>query len=122
MKKAIKDATTAIKIGGKPWIIGIAYSTRAKTYRDIGNQMKADRDFKIAVNMDPSYDIYRYFTITEYLADSAGKSGSLESVSRMGGILIVAIFFVLIFKIDFPAPRKRKKSIKKKNTKENTDI
>jgi tetratricopeptide (TPR) repeat protein len=106
---AVQDADRVLDIGGNKLTIGMAYSTRAKAFRDLGEIERADADFKKAVNLDPAYDIYKYFTITEYLADSAGQSGSLKSVGRMGVVLIVAIFFALIFKISMPAPKKNKK-------------
>ena len=107
---AVQDADRVLDIGGNKRTIGMAYSTRAKAFRDIGEIERADADFKKAVNLDPAYDIYKFFTITEYLADSAGRSGSLKSVGRMGAVLIVAIFFALIFKISMPAPKKKKGS------------
>ncbi|GMQ79832.1 MAG: hypothetical protein BMS9Abin03_273 [Thermodesulfobacteriota bacterium] len=105
---AVQDADRVLDIGGNKQTIGMAYSTRAKAFRDLGEIERADADFKKAVNLDPAYDIYKYFTITEYLADSAGRSGSLKNVGRMGAVLIVAILFALIFKISMPAPKKKK--------------
>ena len=107
---AVQNANRVLDIGGNKRTIGMAYSTRAKAFRDLGEIERADADFKKAVNLDPAYDIYKFFTITEYLADSAGRSGSLKSVGRMGAVLIVAIFFALIFKISMPAPKKKKGS------------
>jgi tetratricopeptide (TPR) repeat protein len=106
---AVQDADRVLDIGGNKQTIGMAYSTRAKAFRDLGEIERAYADFKKAVNLDPAYDIYRYFTITEYLADSAGRSWSIKSVGRMGAVLIVAIFFALIFKISMPGPKKNKK-------------
>ena len=104
---AVQDADMTLDIGGRKPIMGRAYSTRAKAYRDLGETERADADFKKAVNLDPAYDIYKYFTITEYLADSAGNSGSVKGVGRMGAAVMAAIFLVLIFKLSLPPPRKR---------------
>jgi tetratricopeptide (TPR) repeat protein len=106
---AVQDVDRVLDIGGDKQTIGMAYSTRAKAFRDLGEIERADADFKKAVNLDPAYDIYKYFTITEYLADSAGRSGSIKGVGRMGAVLIVAVFFALIFKISMPVPKKKKK-------------
>ena len=103
---AVRDADRVLDIGGNKQTIGMAYSTRAKAFRDLGEIERADADFKKAVNLDPAYDIYKYFTITEYLADSAGRSGSIKGVGRMGAAVMVAIFFVMIFKLTLPPPRK----------------
>jgi tetratricopeptide (TPR) repeat protein len=103
---AVRDADRVLDIGGNKQTIGMAYSTRAKAFRDLGEIERADADFKKAVNLDPAYDIYKYFTITEYLADSAGRSGNIKGVGRMGAAMMAAIFFVLIFKLTLPPPGK----------------
>ena len=105
---AVKDATRAIEIGGSKRIIGKAYSTRAKAYKELGENERAEADLQKAVNLDPVYDIYRLFTTTEYLADSAGRSGSIKSIGRMGVAMMAAIFLVMIFKLTLPAPKKKK--------------
>jgi tetratricopeptide (TPR) repeat protein len=107
---AVKDATQTIEIGGSKRIIGKAYSTRAKAYRKLGENERADADLQKAVNLDPAYDIYRLFTTTEYLADSAGRSGSLKGIGLMGAAGMIAIFFVMIFKLTLPPPRKGNKN------------
>jgi tetratricopeptide (TPR) repeat protein len=103
---AVRDADRVLDIGGNKRTIGMTYSTRAKAFRDLGEIERADADFKKAVNLDPAYDIYKYFTITEYLADSAGRSGSVKGIGRMGAAGMIAIFFVMIFKLTLPPPRK----------------
>jgi len=103
---AVQDADRVLDIGGNKQTIGMAYSTRAKAFRDIGEIERADADFKKAVNLDPAYDIYKYFTFTEYLADSAGRSGSVKGIGWMGAAGMIAIFFVMIFKLTLPPPRK----------------
>lgn len=105
---AVQDATRAIEIGDNKRTIGKAYSTRAKAYRELGNVERAEADLKKAINMDPVYDIYRSFTTTEFLADSAGRSGSIKGIGRMGAAMMAAIFLVLIFKLTLPAPKKKK--------------
>jgi len=105
---AVQDATRAIEIGGNNRTIGKAYSTRAKAYRKLGENERAEADLQKAVNLDPAYDIYRLFTTTEFLADSAGRSGSIKGSSRMGAAMLAAIFLVLIFKLTLPAPKKKK--------------
>ena len=103
---AVQDATRAIETGGKKRIIGKAYSTRAKAFKELGETERAEADLKKAVDMDPAYDIYKYFTTTEYLADSAGRSGNVKSIGWMGAAGMIAIAFVLIFKLTLPPPRK----------------
>ena len=104
--EAIQDSNKAIEIGGTKQIIGMTYSTRSKAYRELGQIKLADADFKKALNLDPEYDIYKFFSITDYLANSSGESGSIKAVGRMGAALIIAIFFVLVFKLTLSAPKK----------------
>ena len=110
LELAVKDATRAIEIGGNRRTIGKAYSTRSKAYKDLGEKERADADLKKAMNMDPLYDIYRYFTTTEFLADSAGRSGNLKGIGLMGAVGMIAIFFVAIFKLTLPPPKKGDKN------------
>jgi tetratricopeptide (TPR) repeat protein len=107
---AVKDATRAIEIGGRKRTIGKAYSTRAKAYRELGENERAEADLQKAVDLDPAYDIYRLFTTTEYLADFAGRSGSVKGIGLMGAAGMIAIFFVAIFKLTLPPPKKRNKN------------
>jgi tetratricopeptide (TPR) repeat protein len=110
LELAVKDATRVIEIGGNRRIIGKAYSTRAKAYKELGEKERAKADLKKAMNMDPVYDIYRSFTTTEFLADSAGRSGSVKGIGLMGAVGMIAIFFVVIFKLTLTPPRKRNKN------------
>lgn len=103
---AVQDATRAIEIGGNKRTIGKAYSTRAKAYTELGENEQAEADLKKAVNLDPVYDIYKSFTTTEFLADSAGRSGSVKGIGWMGAAGMIAIFFVMIFKLTLQPPRK----------------
>ena len=86
----------------------MAYSTRAKAYRDLGLDRQADADFEKAVILDPAYDIYKFFTITEFLVDSAGKSGSLKGISRKWSTVNRKVDVRLIFKLTISPPKKRK--------------
>jgi len=103
---AVSDATKTIEIGGYKRTVGRAYSTRAKAYRGLGENLRADADLKKAVNLDPVYDIYKSFTTTEFLADSAGRSGSVKNIGWMGAAGMIAILFVMIFKLTLPPPKK----------------
>ena len=108
---AVQDATRAIEIGGNKRIIGKVYSTRAKAYKASGKNERAEADLKKAVNLDPAYDIYKTFTTTEFLADFAGRSGNVKGIGWMGAAGMIAIAFVLIFKLTLSPPRKDDKDI-----------
>ena len=106
IEEAIQDSTRAIKLGGSGPIIGRAYTTRSKAYRELGHNELADADFKKASKLDPENYMYRMLTSTELLADWASESSSLESVGWMGVALIVALLFVVIFKLTMSTPKK----------------
>jgi len=104
--EAIENSTKAIVLGGASRTIGRAYATRAKSYKSLGNVRKADEDFKRALRLAPEYIDYTFFTVTEYLADSAAESSSLKRVSLMGVFMVIGLVFVGIFRLVLPAPKK----------------
>jgi tetratricopeptide (TPR) repeat protein len=106
IEEAIQDSTRAIKLGGRGPNIGRAYTTRSKAYRELGQNELADADFKKASKLDPEKYMYNMLTSTELLANWAGESSSLKSVGWMGVALIVALLFVVIFKLAISAPKK----------------
>ncbi len=107
-EEAVKDATNAIALRGAEPIIGRAYTIRSKAYRKLGQEGLAEADFNKAYILDPENYAYRYFTITNHLASIVSDSGyiSAKSVRRVGLAAIIAVVFVLIFKVVLPAPNK----------------
>ena len=106
-EEAIRDANLAINLGGSKNIIGMAYTTRAKAYKELGRNKLADADFKIASKLDPEYYIYPHFSTVEFLANLTNEDGQLKHVSRMGTAVLIAILFLIIFKLSFRPPTKR---------------
>ena len=106
IEESIQDSTMAIKLGGSGPTIGRAYTTRSKAYRELGDNESADADFKRASKLDPEKYMYNMLTSTELLAGWAGESSSLKNVGRMGVALIVALLFVVIFKLTMSTPKK----------------
>ncbi len=104
--EAIENSTKAIELGSASRTIGRAYATRAKSNRSLGNVKKADADFKRALRIAPEYIDYTFFTVTEFLADSAAESSSLKRVGLMGVFMIIGLVFVGIFRLVLPAPKK----------------
>lgn len=106
--EAIRDATRAIELGGAQPIIGRAYTVRSKAYRKLGQHGLADADFDKAYDLDPENYIYKYFTITNHLASFTNDSSYISSadIRRLGLVGIIALLFVLIFKVALPSPRK----------------
>lgn len=108
-EKAIEDASKAIALRGTEPIIGRAYTTRSKAYKLLGQSELAEADYNKAYSMDPEHYDYRYFTVTDALASYASDSGYINATGarRVGLVAIVALLFVLIFKVFLPGPDKR---------------
>jgi len=106
-EEAIRDSTLAIDFGGPKNMVGMAYSTRAKAYKELGQSKLADVDFKIASKLDPEYYIYPHFSTVEFLANLTNEYSRLKHVSRMGAGVLIALLFVVIFKVSFRPPSKR---------------
>jgi len=104
--EAIQDATRAIELGDSERIIGKAFTTRSKAYRELGHIEQADADFKKALKLDPEQYKYSLLTSTELLAESASEASLPKRVSWMGAALIVALLFVVIFKLRLSPPKK----------------
>lgn len=107
IEEAIRDATMAMELGGNERIIGGAFTTRSKAYRELGQIDRADADFKKALKLDPEQYKYSMLTSTELLAESASEVSLPKRVSWMGAFLIVALLFVVIFKLTISAPQKK---------------
>lgn len=104
---AIQDATRAIELGGSERIIGQAFTTRSKAYRELGQSELADSDFKKALKIDPEQYMYSMLTSTELLAESASEASLPKRISWMGAALLVALLFVVIFKLAISSPQKK---------------
>jgi len=105
--EAIRDATLAIDFGGPKNIMGMAYSTRAKAYKELGQSQRADVDSKIASKLDPEYYIFPHFSTVEFLANLTNEYSQLKHVSRMGAGMLIVLVLVVIFKLSFRPPSKR---------------
>lgn len=106
IEDAIEDATRAIELGGSEPTIGRAYTVRAKAYRELGRSEQAEADFKKALKLDPEYYMYSMLTSTELLSGWASESSSPKNIGWMGAAVIVALLFVVIFKLTISAPKK----------------
>ena len=95
-EEAVREATKVIRRGGDPRVVADAYITRAKVYREIGQQEQAVADIRTALQMDPRTWFYRY------VADYA----NLEDIRGAGLVAILVIVAVLIFKFRLRAPNR----------------
>ena len=95
-KEALSDSTRAIQLKGNQRTTAKAYATRAKVYRQLGEEKLSDSDFNMSVELDPRYALVRYLTGT----------ADLEGMRKMGLFGIIGILFVGVFKLALPAPRK----------------
>ncbi|UCD32602.1 MAG: tetratricopeptide repeat protein, partial [Desulfobacterales bacterium] len=94
--EAIQDANMAITTGSDMRILADAYRTRAKAYRELGEEASASTDFKKAAEVDPRYFFYRY--VSGY--------ADLEDMRQAGLLGMIGLAFVFIFGFKFKAPQK----------------
>ncbi|MGD8313603.1 MAG: tetratricopeptide repeat protein [Syntrophobacterales bacterium] len=94
--EAVRQATKVIQRGGDPRVVADAYITRAKVYREIGQQEQAVADVRAALQIDPRTWFYRY--VSDY--------ANLEDIRGAGLVAILVIVAVLIFKFRLRAPNK----------------
>jgi tetratricopeptide (TPR) repeat protein len=94
---AIVDSTKAVELRGDPRVVADAYVTRAKVYRKLGRNDLARADVQASLQIDPRYVFYR--ALVSY--------ANPEDVRRMGLVTIIALAFVVIFRVTI-APPKRK--------------
>jgi Tfp pilus assembly protein PilF len=95
-EEAVREATKVIQRGGDPRVVADAYITRAKVYREIGQQEQAVADVRAALQIDPRTWFYRY--VSDY--------ANLEDIRGAGLVAILVIVAVLIFKFRLRAPNK----------------
>ena len=96
LMEAIQDATLGIGLQGDARTLSDAYKTRGKAYQEMGQEERADADFKKSVELDPRLVIYRYFA----------SSASLKGMRNVGLIGMIGIAFVFIFGFKLRPPRK----------------
>ena len=93
---AIQDAGMAINTGSDMRVLADVYRTRAKAYQKLGEETRADADFKRAADIDPRYFFYRY--VSGY--------ADLEDIRRAGLLGMIGLAFVFIFGFKLKAPKK----------------
>jgi tetratricopeptide (TPR) repeat protein len=94
--EAISDSTKAIKLWGDPRMIADAYNTRAKTFLELGEDRRAQADFKKSIELDPRKVFLRYLS----------GYASLEAMRIMGLVILIGIAFIFIFGLKFRPPDK----------------
>lgn len=96
MREAIEDSSNAIALENDLQILSDAYRTRARAYMEVGQEARANADFKKAYEVDPRYALYRYFS----------GYADLEDIRRAGLIGMIGLAFVFVFGLKLKAPRK----------------
>jgi tetratricopeptide (TPR) repeat protein len=106
--EAIQNSTKAIELGDTKQATGRAYATRAKAYSELGEIELAHADLSEAFRLDPSFFFYLHPSSTDSYAKFVSDSSltSKDGIRRIGLIGILALLFVLIFKLALPSPNK----------------
>jgi tetratricopeptide (TPR) repeat protein len=96
--QAIRDSTTAIRIGGDPLTLSEAYRNRYKTYWELGQGKKAYADLRESWRLDPRvWQIWR---------EDSGGFNYPGYARKMGLIYLIGIAAGLIFKLKLKPPEK----------------
>jgi tetratricopeptide (TPR) repeat protein len=103
-KEALHDSAVAIGLGGDSLSIASAHSTRAKIYGQRGQHELAEAEFHQAMELNPRFSVFGFFLL-RYFDDIP----SLEEVHWFGLVGIIAVAFVLIFKVTLRRPEKGKR-------------
>ena len=103
---AIRNATIAIQLGGDRRSIAIAYATRAKIYRKLGQNDLSELNFRKSVEMDPYLSDFPPLHVP-LIYPGFGNTSDPKPVGRLGLIGIIILTVVVIFKLTLPAPKKR---------------
>ena len=104
--EAIRDSTTAIQLREDQKSTAYAYATRAKIYRELGQNELYKADLRKSVELDPYSPDYPPLHVPLMLRYSV-NTASLKTVSCLGLLGIIILTFVLIFKVTLRAPEKR---------------
>ena len=106
--EAIQDSTKAIELGDTKQATSRAYTTRAKAYSELDKNELARADLSEAFRLDPSFFFYLHPSSTDSYAKFVSDSSlaSKDGIRRLGLIGILALLFVLIFKLVLPSPNK----------------
>jgi tetratricopeptide (TPR) repeat protein len=103
--EALRDCSTAIDFGGDPKSTARAYATRARIYKQLGQNELSQSDYDKSVSLDPyspDYPPLHVPLISHHYGDSAG----LKTTSRTGLLIIFLLTFVAIFRLTLRAPKK----------------
>lgn len=104
--QAMRDATIAIYLQGDDKSTARAYRTRAKIYRNLGENDRSEDNFRQSIVLDPyipDFPPLHVPIIDPYISNTS----SLKRIGNMGLLGIVIVAFVLIFKLTIPVPKKK---------------
>ncbi|MGD8372584.1 MAG: tetratricopeptide repeat protein, partial [Syntrophobacterales bacterium] len=100
-KEALRDSKVAINLGGDSLSIASAHATRAKIYGQRGQRELSEAEFNRAMELNPRFYVFGFFVLRY-----SDNMPSLDAVQRVGLLGIIAVAFVLIFRVTLRAPRK----------------
>ncbi len=107
-EKAIKDSTRAIELGDTEHANARAHETRARAYSELGKNALAHADLSEAYRLDPSFFFYLHPSSTDSYAQFVSNSSfaSKNGIRWLGLVGILALLFVVVFKLALPSPNK----------------
>ena len=101
-KEALHDSNVAINLGGDSLSIASAHATRAKIYGQQGQRELSEAEFNRAAELNPRFYVFGFF-MPRYFDNIP----SLDAGHRVGLLGIIAVAFVLIFRVTLRSPKKK---------------
>jgi len=103
---AIQDATIAIRLGGNSRSAARAYATRSKVYGKLGQNELSEANYKKSIEIYPYSPDFPPLNVPLLFFDTY-DTAHLKSAGWFGFLSLIALSFVVLFKLTIPAPNKK---------------
>jgi tetratricopeptide (TPR) repeat protein len=106
MEEAARDSTMVIQLRRDQQSMARAYATRARIYRELGQDELSEANFRKSVELDPYSPDYPPLHVP-LIYPCISDTPTLKIISRLGLVGIIILVFVVIFKLTLTAPQKK---------------
>lgn len=105
-EEALDDAARAIQMEGDQRSIAMAYATRSKIYGKLDQNELSEANYLKSIELSPFTADFPPLNVPILFHDTY-DTANLKSARHVGLLGIIAIAFVLIFKLAIPTPTKK---------------
>ena len=103
--ESMRDCIMAIQLGGDPQSTARAYTIRARIYRQLHRDGLSEADLRKSFALDPYTPNYPPLHVP-FISQNAPSKANLKAVGRLGLLGLLALAFVLVFRLTLKAPSK----------------